>query len=225
MEHKIYLSPSDQRSNRYAVGNTNEAEQCRRIALAAQAALTRCGFQVKTNVSWNGDDAMDKRIAESNAWGADAHIPIHTNAFNGKVAGTRLFCYDTAGEGYRLCKAILEALSPITPGQSDSITAYGWAEVVRTHATAAYLEVGFHDNPVEAQWIIDHTDDIAEAIAIGCCKYFGSAYIPQDVPTHDPKPAEKLYRVQVGAFSVRSNAEEYRDKLQASGYPAFIVEV
>ena len=221
MSYKIYLSPSDQRSNLYAVGGTNEAFQCRRIALAAQAALTRCGFQVKTNVSWNGDDAMDKRIAESNAWGADAHIPIHTNAFNGKVAGTRLFCYDTAGEGYRLCKAILEALAPITPGQSDNITAAGWAEVVRTNAPAAYVEVGFHDNPVEAQWIIDHTGDIGEAICKGVCSHFNVAYTQPAAPEKEGR----LYRVQVGAFRQRENAEKLCGELKSKGYDAYVTEV
>ena len=35
MGHKVFLSPSDQTANTYAVGNTNEAEQCGRIAVAA----------------------------------------------------------------------------------------------------------------------------------------------------------------------------------------------
>ena len=40
---KIYLSPSDQLSNPYSFGGTNEATQCRRIAAACKAALERCG--------------------------------------------------------------------------------------------------------------------------------------------------------------------------------------
>lgn len=34
-----------------------------------------------------------------------------------------------------------------------------------------------------------------------------------------------LYRVQVGAFSSRENAEAYMKKIKAEGFPAFIVEV
>ena len=44
---KIYLSPSNQDGNMYAYGNTNEMEQCNRIADAAKVALERCGFEVK----------------------------------------------------------------------------------------------------------------------------------------------------------------------------------
>ena len=36
---------------------------------------------------------------------------------------------------------------------------------------------------------------------------------------------EKLYRVQIGAFRSRKNAENYADKARKSGYSAFIVEV
>lgn len=37
--------------------------------------------------------------------------------------------------------------------------------------------------------------------------------------------AQKLYRVQIGAFSERSNAEEYKKKAEAAGFTAFVVEV
>ena len=222
MSKKIYLSPSDQRSNTYAVGNTNEAVQCRKIATATVTALERCGFEVRTNTTWNGDDAMAKRVAESNAWGADLHVPIHTNAFNGSVAGTRMFCYSTSGEGYRACKAIMEALAPITPGDSDNITEYHWYEVDAATAPTAYLEVGFHDSKEEAQWIIDHTEDIAEAICKGVCNYFGVQYVAPaaDQPAQPSTPASggKLYRVQVGAFAVRDNAEALLKKLKAAGF-------
>ena len=47
MSKKIYISPSNQNGNMYAYGNTNEMEQCNRIADAAKSALERCGFTVK----------------------------------------------------------------------------------------------------------------------------------------------------------------------------------
>ena len=36
---------------------------------------------------------------------------------------------------------------------------------------------------------------------------------------------KNLYRVQVGAFSSRENAEQYMNKVKAAGFGAFIVEV
>ena len=180
MSKKIYISPSDQTENRYAVGNTNEAEQCRRIAAALVEALERCGFQAKTNYA-DGSDAMDARIVESNAWGADLHIPIHTNAFNGTVMGTRMFCHAFGGAGHEVCKAVFAELTPITPGESDGIKEYpGLAEIRRVKAPTCYIEVGFHDNPTEAAWIIGNTAAVAEAICRGLCNYYGVAYLPPE---------------------------------------------
>lgn len=220
MAFKIYFSPSDQTGNKYATGNTNEAEQCRKIALAAVTAAKRCGFEAKTNTTDDSDDAMYNRVSESNAWGADLHIPIHTNAFNGTVKGTRMFCYAIGGEGYKACQSIMGTLSPITPGTSDNIKEWpGLYEVRSAYAPTVYIEVGFHDNAEEAAFIISHTSEIAEAIVKGICAHFGVKYV-------SPAPAEKkdvLYRVQVGAFSVYSNAEKLRDELKKGGYDAFIV--
>ena len=182
---KIYFSPSDQDRNMYAAGNTNEAEQCRKIALACVEAAKRCGFDAKTNTT----DEMEDRVEESNRWGADIHVCIHTNAFNGSVMGTRLFCYSKSGEGYKACERVMAALAPITPGESDSITENPKLyETRNTSAVAVYVEVGFHDNVTEAAWIISHTTEIAEAIVRGLCDYYSVAYVE---PRKEEPAAEK----------------------------------
>lgn len=181
MQRKIYVSPSDQTGNRYAVGNTNEAIQCRKIAEALVAALHRCGFWAMADY---GDDAMEKHIADSNAWGADLHLPIHTNAFNGAVMGTRLFCYDLKGAGYQVCRAVMETLSPITPGSSDGIRAAPQlAEIRKVKAPTCYVEVGFHDSAEEAAWIIGNTVPIGEAICRGLCNYYRVPYVAPEGKT------------------------------------------
>lgn len=182
MAKKIYVSPSDQVSNTYAAGSTTEAIQCRKIAKHLVSVLSRCGFEAKTNVN----DGMRERVAESNAWGADLHICVHTNAHNSNVSGTRLFCYAMNGEGYKACKAVMASLAPITPGTSDGISAR--PELYETRATNApcvYIEVEFHDVDEVALWIISHTDEIAEAIAKGVCNYYGVSYVEARKETSD----------------------------------------
>ena len=215
---KIYLSPSSQPENKYAVGNTNEQEQCRKIAAKAGDALKRCGFDVKVGLT----GTMYTRVAESNQWGADAHIPIHTNAFDGKVAGFRGFYFKEGGEGQKLLIAIEDTVAPITPGNSDGTKVQsGLYEIQNTDAPCAYLELGFHDSKEEAQYIIDHTEDLGEAICKGVCNHFGKKYVPPKVDT----TGLKLYRVQVGAFSKFTNAEALLNKLKALGFAdAFIKE-
>ena len=50
------------------------------------------------------------------------------------------------------------------------------------------------------------------------------AVLHEYVTSSDVKP-KKLYRVQVGAFSAKENAEQYMKKVKAAGFSAFIVEV
>ena len=167
---KVYLSPSDQTNNTYAYGGTAESIQCGKIAEACRKALERCGVSVKVGHMIS----MQQKCSESNAFGADLHVPIHTNAFNGKVRGTRMFCYDTKGKGMAACKAIFAELAPLTPGESENIKADPSLYEVRVPAApTAYTECEFHDSVEGAKWIVENTDKIGEAIAKGICKYLG----------------------------------------------------
>lgn len=219
MAKRIYLSPSDQNANYYAHGGTNEMVQCQRIADACETALKRCGFEVINNKT----DTMEERVAESNRWDADLHVCIHTNAFNGNVAGTRIFASNMSNEGYKASKAVFDVLAPKTPGTSEGVSAYPTLYEIRmTTAYCVYVEAEFHDVPKIAKWIIENVVLIGESIAKGICNYFGYKYIE---PADEPKTGDTLYRVQVGAFRNYDNAVDLEKKLEADGYDAFIVEV
>ena len=226
MSKRVYISPSDQTENRYAWGNTNEHVQCQKIAEAEAAALRRSGVEVKLAAFGT---TMAQRCAESDAWGADIHNCVHTNAFNGKVSGTRMFCYSVPGKGYDACRAVFGQLAPLTPGTSENIQANPRLYEVRVpNAPSVYCECEFHDSVEGAKWIVEHTTEIGESIAKGLCKYLGVTF----VPTQTQKPAEEpkadteqvLYRVQVGAFSVRANADRMLDRLKKAGFAGFIVK-
>lgn len=224
MSKKVYISPSDQVSNAYAWGNTNEHVQCQKIAEAEAAALRRSGVEVQVAAL---GATMAQRCAQSNGFGADIHNCVHTNACNGKVMGTRLFCYSIPGKGYDACKAVFNELAPLSPGTSENIQVNPIYEVRVPDAPSVYCECEFHDTVEGAKWIVEHTTDIGEAIAKGLCKYLGVKYVPAKQET--PKPAEPaqgdtLYRVQVGAFAVRANAEKMLDRLKKAGFSGFIVK-
>ena len=213
---KIYLSPSEQPDNRYVYGNTNEKAVCCEIAAYTEAALKRNGFEVITGTS----TSLGTRCSEADKWGADIYIPIHTNAYNGKVSGTRMFCYRLSGEGYKACKAIYDVLAPITPGKSENITANpGLYEVKTPKAPTVYIEVDFHDVPDVAKWLIENTKRIGEAICKGVCYHYGMTY-----KAEEQKETGKLYRVQVGAYSKKANAEALLAKLKKAGFDGYIKE-
>ena len=280
---KVFLSPSNQYDNRYAYGDTTEGVQCGKIAEACREALERSGVTVKLM----HDESMQEKCAASNAFGADLHVPIHTNAFNGTVSGTRMFCYAEGGEGQKACKAIFARLAPVTPGTSENIRADASLYEVRVPAApTAYIECEFHDNPTASKWIVENTGLIGEAIAQGICDYFGvtfrekeqaapaksvdevarevirgewgngsdrrqrleaagydydtvqdrvNAILTGDAPEQptpvepvEPAPeqpaADKLYRVQVGAFANRENAKKMLRRLKDAGFDGYIRE-
>lgn len=201
MPKRVYLSPSDQRRNTYAVGNTTEAIQCGRIAHVCKTALERSGVKVMLGQY----DTMANRVAESNRFKVDLHVPIHTNACNGNASGTHIFCYsaDQNSAGYKACKAVLDVLGPVTPGSPDVIRAYpALYEVKHPTAPTVYIEVDFHDVPSVAEWIIDNITLIGETIAHGLCNALGVEFVPDDdIP--DPSPAPTPVQEETVLRSVR----------------------
>lgn len=224
---KIYLSPSSQPNNTYAAGDTDEQTQCNRVAEAARLALIRCGFDARKGAEGQG---YKDNVAESNAWGADLHIPIHTNAGGG--AGTVVFVYSLTDARLRYALPIYNAVQALSPGETEyGVRANaGLYEVKNATATCVYVECEFHDRADLAEWIVAHTTELGEAIARGVCEGYGVPYVePSDAsgtPDTPEAPASVFYRVQVGAFNDRDYAEALKDKLIDGGYGnAFVVEV
>ena len=226
----IYLSPEDRASNTYAPSAlwngkpTNEKEQMGRCADLLETALTRCGFTVRNVQRGN----MYDRVRESNDWPAALHIALHTNGFNGKASGTRVHCYPSE-ESRRIGRLIQDRIAPLSPGGPDKLVeSAGLYELRATHMPAVLPEFGFHDEPEEAQWLIDSMARIAEETCKAVCEFFGAAYVEPEAgePAETPDPPVEdtpLYRVQVGAFRFRRNAEEYCEKVKAAGFPEAFV--
>ena len=172
---------------------------------------------------------MRVSINESNAWGADLHIPIHTNAMTndgtGTAGGTIVFVYSTDNPNMALATPVYNAVQAVTPGKTDfGVRAYpDLAELNGTNCIAVYIEVDFHDNPPIAKWLIENPQTVGEAIAKGVCNGFGVEYVS---PSPSPDKKDVFYRVQVGAYSDKANAERFLAQVKAAGFKdAFIVEV
>lgn len=223
MSKKVYISPSNQQGNAYAVGSTNEKEQCRKIARACVDYLKKNGFSVKCTYN----DDMYARVRESNVFGADMHIAIHTNATTAHktTGGTQILLYDLTGERKKAGQAVFNRLAPLTPGTSAErlIAKPDFYEVNSAKGMTIYCECEFHDTKEGAEFIIANTKAIGEAIAKGVCDYYGIK-VPQKENSASQKN-ETLYKIQVGAFSNKKNAENYLKKLKVAGFDGFIVEV
>lgn len=211
MAKKIYLSPSMQSRNMYAYGGTTEMEQCNIIASHCANYLRNHGFEVK--VAPKGQ-SMSNSIKESNSWSPDLHIPIHTNALNGSADGTLVMIYNNNKSNLEPAKCIYNRVFDVTPGTTRRAiqSRPDLAELRDTKATAVYVECEFHDNLAISKWIVENTNIIGEAIAKGVCDYYG-------VSTNDDNTGgnDNLYRVQVGAYKNKANAEKMANKLKELG--------
>lgn len=214
---KVYLSPSSQPANLYSYGNTNEQAQCNRIASYCESALNRCGFDVKKAPE---GQSFQKNVTDSNVWGADIHIPIHTNAGGGN--GCIIFVQSLTPERLKLANPIYTAINAITPIKNKyGVKANSLYEISRTNAKCVYVECAFHDNKSEAEWIVDNSTQIGEAICKGVCEGAGVKYIE---PIADNPTTSSIFRVQVGAFPTRTAAERLSAELSAKGYKTIIME-
>lgn len=216
MSKKIYLSPSMQPNNVYAYGNTNEQEECNKIASFAKLSLERYGFDVKQAPK---GQSITKSVEESNSWNSDLHIAIHTNAFDSKtLGGTLVMIYSSEEKNKKAGEAILNSVAPISPGNDYSLKVNpSLLELRSTKCVAVYLEVEFHDTLEGAKWIVSNNKNIGEAICKGVCDYFGIAY--------EKEQDDGFYKVQIGAFKDKLGAQKQLEKAKECGFSdAFITK-
>lgn len=229
MSKKIYISPSNQVGNVYATGGTNEKEQCHKIAKYCVAYLKKKGFSVKCTYN----DDMYVRVRESNSFGADLHVAIHTNATakHNVTGGTQILLYNLSGERKKVGKAVLDRLAPITPGKSAErlVEKPDFYEINSAKGMTIYCECEFHDTKEGSDFIRKNTKKIGEAIAKGICDYYGvntedEIDRPSEKENNASSKDETLYSVQVGAFKNKKNAQTYIEKLKKSGFDGVIVK-
>lgn len=167
---KIYINPSNQPDNLYADGKHNERDVMREVAALVADALKRCGQTVKVGTG------MESGVKESNAWGANVHVPIHSNACAGHMAtGPRVFY----GRAEAQAKTVHAVLWDVVGGAKVEPTREKLYEINNVTADTIYIEVAFHDNPKECKLILSRKAEIAEAICKGLCEAYGVKYVPE----------------------------------------------
>lgn len=211
---KVFLSPSNQKANKYAYENYTEDVVCGQIAQACKTALERCGIAVGLNHYCT----LKEKCDEANNGNYSVFVSIHTNSYDEVVSGTRIFTYGNGINETRLAQCIFDTLAPYTPGKSENIQPYPELYEMRaTKMAACLVEVDFHSVSSVAKWLAEHTEEIGEHIAEGVAKYFGVKYV-----SGNNISSSKMYRVICGSFKDRNNAEQRQRELKVKGFDSFI---
>ncbi len=180
---RIYLSPSTQQFNPYA-GGGNEELYMNLLADAMVPYLLASGIEYTRN-SPEGT-AVDS-IRESNQGSYDLHLALHSNAspdeLSGVLKGPIVYYYPGDPQGQRASTIIGSNLELIYPDPSlvrvEPSTVIG--ELSQTRAPASFLELAYHDNPEDADWIRNNMETIAENLVASLCDFF-------DIPLVQPQP-------------------------------------
>lgn len=176
---RIYLSPSLQEFNPYVDGG-NEEYYMNLIADAMEPYLTASGIEFRRN---RPDMTLSQAIADSNSGDYDLHLALHSNAApegsEGRFTGADIYYYPSSTNGKRLAESIQSNYEKIYPDPNnvDIIPTTSLAEVRRTKAPAALIEVAYHDNPEDAQWIRDNIDNIARNLSQSVAQYLNVPFV------------------------------------------------
>jgi N-acetylmuramoyl-L-alanine amidase len=183
---KIFLSASTQEHNAYKTGGVEETYM-RIVAAAAAPYLQAHGYQVKIGGTISASD----NVSQSDAWGADYHIAIHSDAGGGD--GTTIFYFSKNAQGKLLAEHIYAEIAPFSPGVDNGVkTGDKYVEVNAPHATSVLIEVEFHDSIQGSTWIKANEEQIGKKLAEGILAFLGvganTKPIPPKPPVAPPKP-------------------------------------
>jgi N-acetylmuramoyl-L-alanine amidase len=166
------------------------------------------------------DVALKARVDKANSFDADIYISVHHNAgINGGVGGGVM-----AYVSQNAPKIALEwqkdlydriiAHTGLKGNRATPCTSASLYECRETKMPAVLLECGFMDSKTDVPIIL--TDAFADKVASAIVEVIAAR-------GNLSKKASRIYRVQVGAYSVKANAERMRDKLKEQGFDAIIV--
>lgn len=228
MAKKVFLGVGHGGVDSGAVANgLKEKDLNLEIAKECAVVLQLHGVTVLMSRTKDENDALTEEIKECNAFNPDLAVDIHTNAGGGD--GAEAFYHYGGGVSKTLAVNILEEIKKLgqnSRGAKIRKNANGkdyYGFIRETKAPATIVEGAFIDNKADIAVIDTLSEQKAMGVAIakGILKTLGVAYV-EPKPTA-PTTSGKLYRVQVGAYSSKANAEAMQKKLKSAGYDAIIV--
>lgn len=162
------------------------------------------------------DIPLATRVNKANNWKANIYISFHHNAFKGvwgNHTGTETYYYRGSTEGKKLAELIHSAVLKAYELRDRGLKTNSLYITRETKMPAVLLEGGFMDSNIDIKKLRDSRVlknagiEIAKAVA----EY-----------ANLKKKENALYKVQVGAFSIRENAENLLEQLKEDGYNGFI---
>lgn len=182
----LFLSPSTQEYNIYYDGSGSEEYYMNLIADYMEPYLTASGITFTRN---NPEGSVGDSVRLSNAGDYALHLALHSNASGsanyGRQTGSDVYYYPTSVNGKRAADIFVANLKRIYP-EPDKVRALATTrlyELNNTRAPSILVELAYHDNDRDAEWIKNNLMLIAENLSQSVADYFGLTLV-------DPNPTQ-----------------------------------
>lgn len=199
-----------------------------KMAKFCRAYLEANGVEVKMSRDKDENDPVSEEVKECNAFNPDLAVDIHNNAGGGD--GFEIIHSINGGVGKTLAENIeaeVKKLGQNSRGLKTRKNSAGkdyFAFIRGTNCPAVICEGVFVDNAMDAAQADTDAECKAfgEAYAKGILKTLGIAATKATNTTTTSNSSGTIYRVQVGAFSSKENAERLVKELKSKGYEAYV---
>ena len=164
--YKIYLSPSTQAKSLGVGEYGTEEYRMNMIADVVEKIL----IGTEDVIVYRNRKGMNREsiIKESNISNVDIHVAIHSNY--GGASGPECFPKVECERSNGVAKEIYKGLKNVYYNKEiDNGVTYNnkIVEIMNVNSPAVLVEVGYHDNMKDVEWIINNIYIIGEAIAYG----------------------------------------------------------
>lgn len=204
-----------------AMGYASETEKNRAVGKRLIAMLQEKGHKViNCTVDKSNNDLAD-RCALANKQHLDIFISLHLNAYKKVENPMGVEVYTVANSSLSTkAQVMLKELVAATGWKSRGCKTANYYVLKNTKAPAMLLELGFCDSKADMDaW---NTENIARAIFKGLTgETYAAPAANSQPPTNDK--GETYYRVCVGSYNNKANAQEQQDKLKKAGFDSFLV--
>ncbi|WP_391558029.1 N-acetylmuramoyl-L-alanine amidase [Robertmurraya sp.] len=221
---KIFLDPGHGGSDPGATGNgLQEKNITLSLASTIRNFLINEYENVDVQMSRTGDQtvSLTSRTNAANTWGADFYLSIHVNAGGG--TGFESYVYPNVGvptTTYRqaIHEEVLKAVNFSNRGQKQA----DFHVLRETNMDAVLTENGFIDNTSDAEKL--RSPSFITSLARGHTNGLARAFNLRRKTTPAPSPGQGVYRVQIGAFRTRENAERLAERAISKGFETYVYQ-
>lgn len=231
---KIYFDKGHGGSDPGAIGNgLQEKVLTHKIVEYAVAYLSAnyTGYEVRESRPGDESRSLDQRTDDANKWGANVLVSVHIDsATNVAANGFESHIYPNSGAptvGLQniLHAEVMQAMKAYGINNDRGKKQSNFHMLRESKMVAILTENLFIVNKGDSERLKNEAflKAVGEAHARGVAKYLGLPSKPKPQPVSAPK-SNKLYRVQVGAFADKGNAERLAAELKSKGYAAIIAE-